>query len=404
MGSFAELYFSDFEILSTKNHLSEWIFKEKDKKIFERKLSDRIDSRYHDLKGTEDDENETAYIFESNVLTIKNRLENMGYSLAATKINFERMVQSKLKEIIEDYEDDDFYEDEKIFWETYGSFEKWEAAFKIIITERPDTVYSFSEPRKVHENALVNHMMNQGDEYYFGFNYPTEDFNFLARLLIEYFDDHCPVVLDATDLVYGGYYRGFNHIKNMFTEHTSFFYSFEENVQNLKHLLEIKTDKQQALNYLLYSNVITLLETYLSDVFISTVCNFLPLMRRLLESDPEFKNRKFDLSDIFSKYDNLHTDIQEYLSGLLYHNISKIKNLYESVLSISFPSDLVFLYKAVDVRHDLVHRNGKSKKGIKHKIGKTDVDNLLSSVITFITDIDLKIKDVYPSVLEDQEE
>ncbi|MBL4710220.1 MAG: hypothetical protein JKY48_17450 [Flavobacteriales bacterium] len=44
MASFAELYFSEYSVNGTKNYLDQWIFKESDKRIFQRNISERNDN------------------------------------------------------------------------------------------------------------------------------------------------------------------------------------------------------------------------------------------------------------------------------------------------------------------------------------------------------------------------
>jgi len=86
MGSIAELYFSEYPVNETKNYLDQWIFKESDKRVFQRKLSERSELVWE--KHEEDDEVETAYVFEASTSTIINRLEVLGYTIEACKSIF----------------------------------------------------------------------------------------------------------------------------------------------------------------------------------------------------------------------------------------------------------------------------------------------------------------------------
>jgi len=91
MGSIAELYFSDYPVNETKNYLDQWILKESDKRVFQRKISERNEI----IWGSQEDgdETETAYVFETSVLTIINRLEVQGYTIEVCKKNFELRVK-----------------------------------------------------------------------------------------------------------------------------------------------------------------------------------------------------------------------------------------------------------------------------------------------------------------------
>ncbi len=85
MGSFAELYFSEYPISGTKNYLDQWIFKESDKRVFQRNLSG-------------DDGVETVYAFETTVETSIKRLEVMGYTIECCKNDFEHKINEELKD------------------------------------------------------------------------------------------------------------------------------------------------------------------------------------------------------------------------------------------------------------------------------------------------------------------
>ena len=62
----------------------------------------------------------------------------------------------------------------------------------------------------------------------------------------------------------------------------------------------------------------------------------------------------------------------------------KIKNMYKNVLSIDFPENIASIHQAIAIRHDIVHRNGKTKSGKTHKISEQNIKNLLSDVEHFI--------------------
>ena len=121
------------------------------------------------------------------------------------------------------------------------------------------------------------------------------------------------------------------------------------------------SENERLLSKLLYANVITAFETYLSDTFVYTVISFPPLIRRVVESDPEFSKRKLDVSDLFRRHDGIRNEVAEYLEGLIYHNLPKVRELYRSALCVNFPKDLSSIFKAIEIRHDIVHRIWKKQ-------------------------------------------
>lgn len=134
---------------------------------------------------------------------------------------------------------------------------------------------------------------------------------------------------------------------------------------------------------LLYANVITVLESYLSDTFITNVVYNDAYLRKFVETFHDYNKTKFNFSEIFSRYESVETTVLKSLLDVLYHNLMKVKGMYKDTLGISFPKDIDTLLKAVDIRHDIVHRNGKDKDGVIHEINRTTVEDLISEVKMF---------------------
>ncbi|ENP8324489.1 hypothetical protein M2G54_22145 [Vibrio vulnificus] len=170
-------------------------------------------------------------------------------------------------------------------------------------------------------------------------------------------------------------------------------------IESLSEAKLIDRRLQTQMNRLLYSNVITALETYLSDALFNIVMSNPDLIQKVIETSPEFKNQKFDLSDIYKKYSSLESLASEYLVNIIYHNISKVSQIYKSVLGVNFPKKLSPIYKAITIRHDIIHRNGKDKNGQSIILDKGDVHQLLQDVRAFVAEVNLQI----PSVVSDRE-
>lgn len=63
-----------------------------------------------------------------------------------------------------------------------------------------------------------------------------------------------------------------------------------------------------------------------------------------------------------------------------------------SCFDINFKSDLGSLLKSVNIRHDIVHRCGKSKKNDEHHITFERLAKLKEEIISFIKDIDMQLE------------
>jgi hypothetical protein len=131
---------------------------------------------------------------------------------------------------------------------------------------------------------------------------------------------------------------------------------------------------------LLFAGTIATMEAYLSDFFIARIKSNDLLKQNFVSTNPDFKQQKFYLSEIHSQLAALDKTIANYLSQIVWHNLGRVSLMYKSALGISFPEDMAALYKAVETRHDIVHRNGKSPDGTPLEIKKEDVCKLIEEV------------------------
>ena len=65
--------------------------------------------------------------------------------------------------------------------------------------------------------------------------------------------------------------------------------------------------------------------------------------------------------------------------------------MYSTTFKIDFP-DISELSKCVITRHNLVHRNGRTKEGIPVNIDKFQVSELINKAIHFANDIAQKLQ------------
>ncbi len=165
-----------------------------------------------------------------------------------------------------------------------------------------------------------------------------------------------------------------------------YFESFNDNISHIREILEVNVDGATQIHLLglLHVSVITAIETYLSDAFINVVLNDEHYFRRFVEYNPEFSKKSFKLSEVFNVHENIKNEVRGYLFSQLWHNIKKIKPMYKTTLDVDFKDDLESIFKAIDKRHDLVHRNGKNKEGEQVMITKHDLEELINEASEFV--------------------
>lgn len=183
------------------------------------------------------------------------------------------------------------------------------------------------------------------------------------------------------------------YLANDIAQITEFYHNFCGAILDIEKMLEAKIDSSvdSCFCRLLYVNVITAMETYLSDAFMNSVVPDKKLMRLFVETTPEFKAEKISLSEVFKAAEDIEHKAKSYLVDVVWHNLGRVKPMYKAVLGVDFNADMGDLVKAILKRHDIVHRNGKTKSGDDIALTKNDVTQLISEVEAFIQDIDLKL-------------
>lgn len=155
-------------------------------------------------------------------------------------------------------------------------------------------------------------------------------------------------------------------------------------------LNEIETLSSSTKEYLyrqLYAGAITSMEAFLSSTLLKAVLATDDSKRKFVEKYIPYREEQISFSSIFEQMDKIDSTIQETLRGLMYHNLGKIKPIFKDVLNVDL-GDIGTIMKAVQIRHDIVHRSGKDKEGNVHDIMKEDVIQLVEEVSSLISRVE----------------
>ncbi|RRJ23756.1 hypothetical protein EIK76_06780 [Rheinheimera mesophila] len=155
---------------------------------------------------------------------------------------------------------------------------------------------------------------------------------------------------------------------------------FNKQLAEIPEMLLINTtgNAQFSLFVMLHAHVVSALEHFLSTTFIHRVTNSDQLTRKLVESDPEFGNRKFTVNEIYAQHSNIKLTVAAYLKGIIFHEMRKVKPMYAEVLSFDF-GDISWLFAAVRARHDCVHRAGYDKEGNPVTLSAESIRDLIKN-------------------------
>lgn len=172
-----------------------------------------------------------------------------------------------------------------------------------------------------------------------------------------------------------------------------------DNLQKMNQLTAEPIELEQMLKRQIFSGVVTCMEAYLSDTLIKAVLGNEIFLKNFVRSYSGIANRKFSLGEIFEKQRLLEGIVKKELLEIIYHNLPKVGIVYKNTLGIDF-QDISELMKIVTTRHDMVHRNGKSRDGEIIEINKDIVDDVIKKVREFLQDIEAKLSVIFKTKTE----
>lgn len=173
-----------------------------------------------------------------------------------------------------------------------------------------------------------------------------------------------------------------------------FYESFLKAMSSAEKLNNIDIDGGQltiTLKRQIYVSIMSALEAFLSETFINLTHDNDEYFRNFVETFPDFRERKIEFSRIFAEKERIKETTKKVMMEIIYHNLAKVSKMYSSTFKIEFP-DIADLYKAVNIRHDLVHRNGKTTDGILVDIDKDVITELIKKTSLFVKEIANKLK------------
>lgn len=165
--------------------------------------------------------------------------------------------------------------------------------------------------------------------------------------------------------------------------------SFNSEMDSSIRLQAINIDNhltKQLMLRQIYISIIGALETILSDIFISKTLSSDYYLKEFVKTHPDFKSQKISVSEIFSFSQTIRERAKTIMVSVIYHKLPVVREMYTQTFSIKFP-DISSLQKYILIRHDLVHRNGKTVEGKAVKINDQLINNLRLSVISFVEDL-----------------
>lgn len=406
MGSLAYIKICGYPIFSTKNHYDRWFFRKKDRVIRARKKSQRNTLIWCAAEPHEQNEEETDYLYVVSGSVLRRRLELAGFNRGTLEREFKEYIARRIASFENLFPLDDRWTNEhseRAAILKASDLADWLMCLKIAI-DGGITHWQWDERKQNYIDPLL-HIMFASDEFWdeaslHETGFPCQTLESMAVAMLDILPAQAECVLDVTDLVEGGWTDAFEDIIEHHKDFTASFDVFTTAIQDTQSLIAL-SPQNATLARLLYSNVITAMETYLSDTIKKQVLTREAIRRRFVQTNDTFKE-KIVVQKIFSKLENLNEEICQSIDTMSFHNLDKTAGLYKAVLDTEFPSaHMAELKRVIEKRHDIVHRNGKTVQGKTVHVTMADVEKLIELVNSAIKNIDKQIKD---GLLDDEKD
>ncbi len=172
---------------------------------------------------------------------------------------------------------------------------------------------------------------------------------------------------------------------------------FRQRIDDVRLLAEaeLAPRQRQLLRQLLYSHLIAALEAYLADTMSYWLEADQGVFRRFVSNCQKFKEQKLALADIFNRLDGLNEDVDKYIQSIVWHRLDMVVPLLSASIEIGKP-EIEPLMKHIIVRHDIVHRSGKTKDGEVVTIDEDQLSELRQNVVAFVAEIEISITHRFP--------
>ena len=124
-------------------------------------------------------------------------------------------------------------------------------------------------------------------------------------------------------------------------------------------------------------------------MFITTCIHNEKVLKRLITDTDIYNGAKINIKDFFSFQEKLKIDTIKKLKETTFHNIRIVCAYYKTCINVDISKYLKGIPSSIDIRHDIVHRNGKTKDDENIDITKEDTFKLIQDIRNCIEAINI---------------
>ncbi|MBQ1782167.1 MAG: hypothetical protein II007_00780 [Gammaproteobacteria bacterium] len=178
--------------------------------------------------------------------------------------------------------------------------------------------------------------------------------------------------------------------------HSDLHRSFQFKIRNLRDLtdLQVSISHEETFYKMSYAHAVTLMESFLADTVRSLILSDDKYFQNAISKVEVLKDNKYTLKEITKQQDGARGFAIKELSGVMYHNVPKVREILKSILGESISVDMSDVCRITTLRYDIVHRDGKTTDGDLIKVDKDIALEAIAAVEIFVEKVAAEISRV----------
>ncbi len=175
---------------------------------------------------------------------------------------------------------------------------------------------------------------------------------------------------------------------------------FETELNALKIMAENNLGNSSKMAFMLHSNIVikmsysyavTLLEAFLGDTLKALITEREDFLQNAIRNVEEISKAKYSIVQLSETDLNICSLALKHTTEILFHNIPKVKKVYEQVLGEKLHLDISKVSKITSLRHDIVHRNGYTKDRQSINVNAQDFYQAIEDIKEFSSSLQKQI-------------
>lgn len=176
------------------------------------------------------------------------------------------------------------------------------------------------------------------------------------------------------------------------TSYLKYFEMFLSEIENTKQILNGVESSNQAMLKMVCSHSITVLESYLGDYIKCLIIKEPEYLNNFIEND-DLAKAKYSLRDFHKEEHGVVGLVLKSFNKTSFHNVKQVVNIFNAMFACKLDMDISDISKAIDLRHDLIHRNGKSINGHEIVLNVNIATEFIKIVEDFARELQSKVTD-----------